>query len=108
MNLTISEGPRLDTITPKSWRKRYDQPFWINATRFNGHGQGRLPMVPRPLGFTVNTLFYAVVACLLFHLTRYLGRRLRQSDHPACPACGYNLTGLPTDKPCPECGHART
>jgi hypothetical protein len=32
--------------------------------------------------------------------------RTSLSDAPQCPACGYNLTGLPEEGVCPECGRS--
>lgn len=34
----------------------------------------------------------------------YRPRRTARRD-PRCASCGYNLTGLPLDRRCPECGH---
>ena len=65
-----------------------------------------LPLHPIPLGFTLDTLFYAALLAALFlappRLRRFL--RLRRG---LCPACGYDLAGNTTGI-CPECGAAAT
>jgi predicted RNA-binding Zn-ribbon protein involved in translation (DUF1610 family) len=38
------------------------------------------------------------------HLDRLMGDDWQSSIPPVCPTCGYNLTGLTTNR-CPECGH---
>jgi predicted RNA-binding Zn-ribbon protein involved in translation (DUF1610 family) len=37
------------------------------------------------------------------HLDRMLGQPWRHKTPPTCPECGYNLTGLTSNR-CPECG----
>ncbi len=64
----------------------------------------RLPIRPLPLGFTLNTIFYAILLYLpLFTFTTL--KRHRRKFRGLCTTCGYNLTGLTT---CPECGQAAT
>ncbi|MFM9994743.1 MAG: hypothetical protein ACKVU4_02955 [Phycisphaerales bacterium] len=65
---------------------------------------GSVPLLPDPLGFTVNTGVYAAAWFTLlcgFSAARHLLR----GQPGGCPACGYDLTGLPPSTPCPECGH---
>ncbi|MEW6250907.1 MAG: hypothetical protein AB1716_09690 [Planctomycetota bacterium] len=44
-----------------------------------------------------------VAAWLMAHVVR---RAVRARTEPFCIFCGYNLSGLPDDYRCPECGHA--
>lgn len=63
-----------------------------------------LPLRPRPLGFAVNTIFYALIAFGLWSgLVGAIGsvRRSRRRRRGRCIACGYELGGVST---CPECG----
>jgi hypothetical protein len=67
------------------------------------------PLVPLPLGFTLNTLFYAALLFLPFATFTTLRRR-RRIRRNLCPSCGYSLTGaVPTNNiiTCPECGIIR-
>ncbi len=74
-----------------------DLPAWLGA-----YPQRRLPLVPMPVGFAVNTLFCAVgVWGVAVVLRRWRRKRL---GYPVCERCGYNLTGLVEPVRCPECG----
>jgi hypothetical protein len=80
-----------------------DLPAWSRARPWR-----RIPLIPMPLGFIVNTLCLAPVALLLVEAGGRARRRLRRRiiPHPACSSCGYNLTGLDDGASCPECGTA--
>lgn len=76
-----------------------DLPRFMRAQR-----ERRLPLIPIATGFVLNTLLYALVIGV--PLAYVLGRAhawIRRKPYPACPACGYNLTGN-TNGTCPECG----
>ncbi|MCA9306220.1 MAG: hypothetical protein R3B46_09150 [Phycisphaerales bacterium] len=61
-----------------------------------------LPLLPIPLGFTINTLFYATILFTsLFGFT--VARRYSRARKGLCRACAYDLADLNI---CPECGLA--
>ena len=63
-----------------------------------------LPYIPIPLGFVVNTIFYAAILWLPFapfQLPRYV--RVKRGH---CIKCGYDLRG-DAGGGCPECGWRR-
>jgi hypothetical protein len=66
----------------------------------------RLPLHPIWQGFAFNTFFYAGIAWILWQIPQALRRRGRRIAGQ-CVACGYDLQGLPSDAPCPECGGKR-
>ncbi len=59
-----------------------------------------IPLLPIPLGFAVNTLFYAAILFIPFTSLGVLKRR-RRVRKDLCPRCAYDLAGLTL---CPECG----
>jgi hypothetical protein len=61
-----------------------------------------LPAVPTPVGFALDTAFYAAIAFTLWCAPGVVRRRRRRA-RGLCPACGYDLKGAPTAT-CPECG----
>lgn len=64
-------------------------------------GLGRpLLLGVRPVGFALNTLFWAGVIAAPALAPRWL-RRARRRRRGLCVACGYDAHGLPN---CPECG----
>ena len=66
-----------------------------------------VPLGILPRGLALNTAFYAAVWWVLLiglGRTRAWNRRRRER----CTKCSYDLRGLETDKPCPECGRIRT
>ncbi len=71
-------------------------PFFKNRRRLP------IPLLPIPLGFTLNTLFYA--ALLYVPVLGFGALKCRQrARRGLCPACAYDLAGMTT---CPECGSA--
>lgn len=64
-----------------------------------------LPLRPLPLGFAVNTLFYAALILLPWEGFGW-ARRARRRRRGLCTKCAHSLEGLPADAPCPECGTA--
>ncbi len=62
-----------------------------------------LPIGILPLGFTLNTLFYAAAWFIcLFGISS--SRRILRARRGLCTRCAYDLKGLPPGSPCPECG----
>ncbi|MFI4896321.1 MAG: hypothetical protein ACIARR_00675 [Phycisphaerales bacterium JB059] len=59
-----------------------------------------IPVRPVWPGFLINTLVYAG-ACWLLLAAPGGAVRWRRARRGLCPACGYDLNGLPA---CPECG----
>lgn len=89
----LGSGRLLDSAKP-SWK----------------HGLGRdygFPTGILPLGFAANTTIYATAWFALLSVPGFIRRRFAKQKN-TCPACSYNLQGLPTNAPCPECGGQRT
>ena len=61
-----------------------------------------LPYIPIPLGFVVNTLFYAAFIGLSI-AGRSAGRRVIRRKRGHCIKCGYDLSHAEHEV-CPECG----
>ena len=98
----------LGVLNPQAaapYRFEYGVLFGEDNTRGARNSLADLQMVPwRPIwpGLLVDIAFYgAVWWCLLLIPTSIAARRRRRKG--ACPACGYDLTGLEAGV-CPECG----
>jgi hypothetical protein len=77
-------------------------------TNIRDPAMGSIPLLPEPLGFTVNTALYSAAWSGLLTLP-VLTRRALRRRRGLCPRCAYDLKGLPPGSPCPECGgHSAT
>lgn len=64
----------------------------------------RLPLLPRPFPFLVNTFVYAITSGVVWLSATHALQQTRswlRIRRGLCRKCGYDLTGLET---CPECG----
>jgi hypothetical protein len=68
--------------------------------------QAALCYYPVPLGYALNTLFYAAAAIAVLLPLSILRRSLR-TRKGRCPTCNYDLHATPEYLPCPECGTPR-
>jgi hypothetical protein len=65
--------------------------------------------IPIWRGVAIDTAFYSGLAFVLWCAPRVI-RWQRRRARGQCPACGYDLSGLPQGSsplPCPECGAKR-
>jgi hypothetical protein len=62
-----------------------------------------LPTAVLPLGFALNTLFYAAVLLGVVEGVAFARRRIRRRKG-RCASCGYDRAGLAEGAACPECG----
>jgi hypothetical protein len=67
----------------------------------------RLPLLILPLGFALNTLFYAAALLGAVECVAFARRRVRRG-RGRCPSCGYDRAGLAEGSACPECGGKET
>lgn len=67
----------------------------------------RFPLHVRWEGLIVNTVVWAVLAWSPLAVGLAVRRWLR-GRRGGCLTCGYDLRGLPTNAPCPECGTGRS
>lgn len=79
-------------------------PSWF-AANSRGPVPYDLPLRPLPLGFAINTLFYATLVFFTFETLGW-ARRARRRTRGLCARCAHSLQGLPEAAPCPECGRA--
>ncbi len=105
--LTIESG--WPELSMRSWRESNDSKEtwsrWKGAYVIGGRiravpGECPIPLQPIPLGFTLNTLFYAAILFAPCTALSELKRR-RRVRRGLCIRCAYDLAGL---NKCPECG----
>jgi hypothetical protein len=62
----------------------------------------RLMLSPVPIGFGLDTAFYACMAFTVWSAPGFVIRGLRRA-RGRCASCSYDRSGLPPGAPCPEC-----
>jgi hypothetical protein len=99
---TVSEG-RSSQIDRTNPNLNHTLPLWQRGlpTGLQGRRHHRFPTEPLP-GFLYNTLIFTAAVLLASEAAARLRARSRRR-RGRCPACAYDITGLPT---CPECGQA--
>src|SRR5688572_29056352 len=110
----IAVGGRIEIgwMSPPRWlpEVRYFDPqinkqkpfqWWFEAWQDN-FGSGRT--------YQINWVAIPIwlLALIAGTLTLLIGRRDSRRLPHACRKCGYDLTGLPAERPCPECGTTST
>ena len=92
----------LGTFSVRSEGKWY-QPEYAIIVRVPFLETTQIPWYPLWPGFVLNTIFYTALAWGLWQLPLAIRRR-RHRRAGMCVRCGYDLKGLATGSPCPECG----
>jgi hypothetical protein len=77
--------------------------LWSWSSLFASYPQGLLITIP----LWLPTLPLLLTTAAAWRLDTRARRRIRAGARP-CPSCTYDLTGLPTPAPCPECGATTT
>ena len=72
-----------------------------------------LPIIDKPLiqyavdeavDAGADTLIFGALCYMLLFAPPAIRSHLRRRGKNRCPKCFYDLSGLPTNSPCPECG----
>ncbi len=91
------------TATPSRFAVRCEPPDFAVGLRNRGLGPRRLPLMPIPLGLTIDTLFWGACLALAARGMRS-GKRANRRRLGLCEFCKYpRPTGSAA---CPECGKA--
>jgi hypothetical protein len=81
-------------------RIRFLEPWTDPASPAMRHSR-MIPLRPRPLGFVINSLFYAAILAMLVPGVQWTMRRIR-IRRGRCPKCGYPAGSSDV---CTECGN---
>lgn len=99
-----SGGCDIMLLGPSHWiSTKWKRPTkgWITTNGFEA--EYGFPTGIIPLGFAANTTIYATAWFGLLSIAALLRRSIARRKN-ICPNCRYDLRGLATSAPCPECG----
>lgn len=106
--LRASTEVQFDRSQAVHWfQGNYPTPDWRGGL-IAGHSEGNpllmkvIPYRILPVGFTLNTAFYAVVVSLVVGVKQFVSHTVRHK-RGCCPRCGYDLRHA-DHLVCPECG----
>jgi len=81
------------------WERGLSVPMSLQRTNWD-EWTSRLPLMPIPAGFAINTSLYGTLSWCGLTALAWLIRKNRRRRQ-LCIACAYPIAGLAT---CPECG----
>ena len=92
-------------VDSRGYVSYFASPSAIASPGYLRIGQTEYPLSPIWSGLALDIGMF-VGLCVLAFAARDTWRWVRRVREGQCPGCRYDLTGLQTGEPCPECGRA--